>query len=422
MAAAAGAVRSPGAEARLLAAVTELCARDSYPALTVERLRAAAAVSRATFYQYFSDVEDCFLSAQRAHSVELAREVAHVDARDPRDPRELAALDALVEFVIRRPQVALLLSRESLAAGPAALREREALIAALGRLTRATPPSAAAVDLPSRILFGGVLRFLSMQIASGPVTPALVDEIRQWSLSFKRSSALCRSEELLPRFPETAGRAPPRPPSTPRSRPARERLLRATAAAILVHGYRAMTVADIVAGAGVSRRLFYRHFTSKREAFIACYETAFTQTVAASAPAYFSPGAWPQRVWDAARAFTGFFAAEPAFAHLGFVECYALGSSFLSRVHDTQLAFTLFLEDGYRQRPHTTLPRSFSALTAATIFEAGFLACRGGASLYMRRIQPLVVYIALAPFIGSEQAQSFLEGKLRAGNAVTSRR
>lgn len=413
MTAAAGAVRSPGAEARLIAAVTDLCARDSYPALTVERLRAGAAVSRATFYQYFSDVEDCFLSAHRGRSVELVREVASALASDQHDPRALVALDALIEFAIRRPDVALLLSREGLAAGPAALREREALIATLGQLVRATPRSAAAVDLPTPILFGGVLRFLSMQIVNGPVTRALVDEIRQWTLTFKRPSALCRSEQLLPRFPETAGRA--RPPSMPRSRPARERMLRATAAAILVDGYRAMTVADIVAGAGVSRRLFYRHFTSKREAFIACYETAFTQTVAASAPAYFSPGPWPQRVWDAARAFTGFFAAEPAFAHLGFVECYALGSSFLSRVHDTQLAFTLFLEDGYRQRPHTTLPRSFSALTAATIFEAGFLACRGGANLYMRRIQPLVVYIALAPFIGSAQAEDFLDGKLRAG-------
>lgn len=63
------AVCQHSAEQRLLDAVTEACARVSYPDLTVEDLLAGAGVSRATFYQYFSNVEDCFLAAYRGTRV-----------------------------------------------------------------------------------------------------------------------------------------------------------------------------------------------------------------------------------------------------------------------------------------------------------------------------------------------------------------
>jgi AcrR family transcriptional regulator len=401
---------TPTAERRFLDAVTRVCARDGYADTTVERVLAAAASSRATFYQYFSSVEDCFLSAYRVHALELVDDLASAPAGEQ---RELAVVDALVGLAIRRPHVALLLSREGLAAGLTALRERQALIAAIERVVMASPASADAIDLPPGILVGGFFRFLSMRLADGPVTPALAEEIRQWARALTRPRHLCLSARLLPSFPENVGEARLPTTSVVRSPAARERLLRATAAVILAKGYRAATVADIVAAAGSSRRHFYDHFPSKRAAFVALYEHAFAQAITACAPAFFGSSSWPDRVWDTAVAFTRFFASEPTFAQLGFVECHALGPSFLGRVHDTQLAFTLFLEEGYRQRPQSAcLPRVCSALTAVMIFEAGFRACRAGPSLYMRRIQPLV-YMVLAPFIGLDEAGLFVSEKLR---------
>lgn len=47
------------------------------------------------------------------------------------------------------------------------------------------------------------------------------------------------------------------------------RLLRSIIAAVARKGYAATTVADVVAGARVSRREFYEHFADKRECFLA---------------------------------------------------------------------------------------------------------------------------------------------------------
>lgn len=399
------------AERRLRDAVIEVSAREGFADVTVERVLAAAKVSRATFYQYFSSVEDCFLSAYCAHARQFVERVARAPAGGQ---PELAVVEALLNLAVEQPHVALLLSREGLAAGPVALRERQALIAGLERIARAAPASRDAIDLPLTVLFGGVFRFLAAELADGPVRRALADEIREWASALTKRRPLRWAEYPLPSLSGHVDETRPPAISVTRSRPARERLLRATAAAIFARGYRQATVADIVATAGVSRRLFYDHFPSKREAFVACYEYAFEQTVMASVPAFFSSGCWSERVWDSARAFSGFFATEPALAHLGFVECFALGPGFLRRVLDTQLAFTIFLEEGYRQRAEAeALPRSLSTLTASLIFEAGFLACCGGASRYMRSVQPLVVYVALAPFVGPERATRFVARKLQ---------
>jgi len=178
-------------------------------------------------------------------------------------------------------------------------------------------------------------------------------------------------------------------------------------------GYTQTTVADIVVAAGISRRRFYNEFASKSAAFIAAYEHGFQQTLAACTPAFFSAGDWPERIWQSAQAFTGFFASEPSLAYLGFVECYAVGPGFASRVHDTQLAYTLFLEEGYRQPREGPAPsRATSELTAAAIAEAGLQVTSRSPGLFIRRMQPLAVYIALAPFIGVDRAGEFVTGKL----------
>jgi len=201
----------------------------------------------------------------------------------------------------------------------------------------------------------------------------------------------------------------------------RERIIWATAATVRDVGYRNMRVEQVCAIAGVSRRSFYNTFSTKADAFIAAYEFAFQQTVAACTPAFFSARSWRERIWHGFEASTAFLSREPLLAYVGFVDCYSVGRAFALRVRDTQLAFTLFLEDGYRERPQAEeLSRDCSELTAATIFEAGFLASLCGPALNIRRVQPLSAYIALTPFIGRDVAGEFVKGKLSARRAVRS--
>jgi AcrR family transcriptional regulator len=394
-----------------------LVARDGYAELTVERLQLRAGVSRASFYQYFTNLEDCFSSAYREHAERLTRELDA--AADASEDRELAVLRALVDAALARPDVARLLMLEGLAAGAAGLRERDVLIARIALAMTGAAGRVRKIDLPAAVLIGAVFRFIAIRLAQAGVADTLREEVCDWATAFARRPSQRRwGERLAPALPDEAQRALAAPKRARRARAgdsARQRVLHATAALIFEKGYTGLTVVDIVAAAGVSRRSFYNEFTGKVDAFEAAYEYGFEQVMAACAPAFFAPGTWPERVWQAAQAFTRFMASEPLIAHLGFVECHAIGPRFEPRVHDTQLAFTLFLEEGYRQRLEgRSLSRACSALTAAAVLEAGFRASRYGASLYVRSMQPLAVYIALTPFVGADEAGGFVAEKLAA--------
>jgi AcrR family transcriptional regulator len=272
------------------------------------------------------------------------------------------------------------------------------------------------IDLPATIMIGGTFRFLSMRLTDGGVPGRVGEEVLEWVQAFARpSSEPVWSAGFFPELPRDA--VPPAAPlmgNTARGT-TRERILHATAATIREKSYRDASVADIAGGAGVSRRRFYDEFSSKAEAFRASYQHGFQQTLAAVTPAFFDASTWPDRVWHGAQAFTRFLAREPLIAYLGFVECHATGPDFAPRVHDTQLAFTLFLEDGYRERPQArTLSRACSALTAAAVIELGFQISRRGTGALLRRVQPLAVYISLAPFVGLDAAGEFVMGKLSA--------
>jgi AcrR family transcriptional regulator len=412
MARVAAASGKPGAQTRLLHAVTDVAAHHGYTQLTVGKVLAASGVSRATFYQYFSDIDDCFRSAYRHHADELVTDVARRLRRY--EAAELAVLDALLDIAIHRPQVARVLMIESLAARPGGLLERDSLISKLEQAMTADAARRSKLDLPATILLGGVFRFLYMQLLEGNAREGLRDEVLEWAAVFaRRPSQPAWSTRFAPALPAGESRTSAPSKSPPVNGTPRERILRATAATLREKGYRDSTVADIVGAAGVSRRGFYNVFCNKADAFMAAYEYAFELTVAACTPAFFSSVAWPERVWRSAHEFTGFLSREPLLAHVGFVECYALGPDFAARVHHTQLAFTLFLEEGYRQRPQAVpRSRSASALTAAAIAEGGFQGTRHGRGLYLRHLQPLAVYVALAPFIGVDEAREFVDRKL----------
>jgi len=119
----------------------------------------------------------------------------------------------------------------------------------------------------------------------------------------------------------------------------RERLLRAVVAAAAEAGYHAITVADIVRRARVSRAAFYHHFAGKEDCFLAATAdgwrlltgrlTAAARGVRADAPA-------EEHLRAALRAFLEFIAAEPAFARVFYVEMPAAGAPATERVHSAR--------------------------------------------------------------------------------------
>src|SRR5258708_31084292 len=88
------------------------------------------------------------------------------------------------------------------------------------------------------------------------------------------------------------------------------------------------------------------------------------------ARAYFSGDRWDQRIWRALAVLLELVAANPVMSHLRLVECYTAGPAAVRRAEEATHSFTIFLEEGYRQRPEAgELPRLFSEAIARAIFE-----------------------------------------------------
>jgi AcrR family transcriptional regulator len=154
------------------------------------------------------------------------------------------------------------------------------------------------------------------------------------------------------RHPGTLARTHEGQPGLPRGRSGlpllavralqRERLLRSVIAAVSDVGYPAVTVADIVRRARVSRAAFYAHFADKEECFLAATgegrQLMFARVVAAAR-------ALPEGVPDeeviraAYRAFLGFLADEPAFARVFYIDMPAAGPRAVDRLEAASRRF-----------------------------------------------------------------------------------
>jgi len=106
----------------------------------------------------------------------------------------------------------------------------------------------------------------------------------------------------------------------------RARLTEGLAAAIAEKGYAAVTIADVVRIARVSKRTFYEHFADKEACFLALYgETSdeLIELIATSAAT--APGSWEERIEAAARAYFERVAGEPELIRAALLEIQAAG-------------------------------------------------------------------------------------------------
>ena len=116
--------------ARILAAIVELAAERGAANVTVARVVARAGVSRRTFYELFSDREDCFLAAFDDAIARIAAVVVPA-YEQPSKWRERirASLTALLQFLDDEPGTGRLVVVETLGAGANALERRSRVLA-----------------------------------------------------------------------------------------------------------------------------------------------------------------------------------------------------------------------------------------------------------------------------------------------------
>ena len=114
--------------ARLLEAVGRAVADKGFAAATIDDIVRGAGVSKMTFYEHFSDKEDCFLAAYEAAAEELFLRVrdAHGTGEDWLE-RTRAGIAAYLRWLAAEPALARVFLIEVAAAGPRAAVARERL-------------------------------------------------------------------------------------------------------------------------------------------------------------------------------------------------------------------------------------------------------------------------------------------------------
>ena len=186
----------------------------------------------------------------------------------------------------------------------------------------------------------------------------------------------------------------------------RERLLAAVVRVTARKGYKATTVADILAEAGVGRESFYELFDDKRDCLLSAHAVLVDHLEATVKAVYGEPGPWVNRVRNSIAAMLDWFAADPAAARVTVVELAALGAPSRERFLDNFRRFAKLLEDGHdeaelgKARPHASELAISAGL--ARVYEEVV----SGRASELPALLPELTYEVLVPFVGEEVARA----------------
>lgn len=114
----------------------------------------------------------------------------------------------------------------------------------------------------------------------------------------------------------------------------RERLLAAVPGVVAEHGYEAMSVADIVKAAAVSRNAFYKNFGDKQECFATAHDAGHERLFEVLVQPCEEGATIEERVERSLATGLDALAAEPDVARLLFVEAPSAGEGIALRYHE----------------------------------------------------------------------------------------
>lgn len=183
----------------------------------------------------------------------------------------------------------------------------------------------------------------------------------------------------------------------------RQPILEAMIRVVGRQGYQATSVADVIAEAHASRSTFYKHFTDKRDGFLAAYELAIERIFAAASGGAGGTGPWPAAAKGGLAAIVALFARDPWLARTAVVEFAAAGEGARQR-HRAALGHLARLLEEERPSSRPCLPPSTALMAVSGV--AGLIAdeIRAGRARELPDFLPELEFAMLVPFIGPRAA------------------
>jgi AcrR family transcriptional regulator len=197
----------------------------------------------------------------------------------------------------------------------------------------------------------------------------------------------------------------------------RQRMLEAMAGAVAAKGYAATTVADVVGGAGVSRKTFYEHFRDKEECFLVAFDAGVQILVDTVERATLeAQGEWSEHIRAGVRAYLSALAAAPAFATTFLIEVLAAGPHALERRAEVHRRFARLLKtlhETYRADHPDELPELPDEVFLATVGAVNELVSdrvRQGRTAELLELEPVISYLQIAFLAGHGAGEELLDG------------
>lgn len=392
---------------RLFGAMVACVAERGYEDTRVADLVEISGVSSRTFYDLFPDKRACFIAALEA-MIEGAIQAAAAassgegggGAEGEVDWEVLAQRGerAFAKLIVAQPAAARMVLIEAYAGGEPMLAPLERAVTGFEALIRevlARSPDRAGIPPEMVTAYIGAIQEIArtrLLLGREAEMPAAIEEL--WTLV------------NLYRPPPTPLRSPTRmPPARPESLDAHdhaERAIRAFAVVVAEKGYAETTVDDVVRRASMSATTFYTHFRGKRDVMTAAIDSAGAQMLAAVQPVVRRAPDWPQSIRAGFVALFNFLASRPALARLIVAEVYAGGPEAMQRRAENLQPLEELLERGREEAPET--PDIAVEAIAGVVYTLSYRRIRETGAESLPGLAPLCTYLALAPFIGAEQA------------------
>jgi AcrR family transcriptional regulator len=397
----------------MVASVTE----RGYTATTVNDLVEISGVSSRTFYDLFPDKQACFLGALeaiiQAAMVYAAQSVGEghgetepAGVRLPAGPGASASweeqarrgFDAFAEMVAVNSAAAQLVLVESYAAGPEALLLLEQAVAGFEWLTRQTLKlSPERAEMPAEMIsahIGSQQEIARTRLRRGTAAelPELTDELWELMMSYAPPPEPLR----------LAGRPPKGQPEGIEAHDHAERALRAFTAVVAEEGYVNTKIDTVLKRAQMSATTFYAHFRGKEDAMLAAIDSAGAQMLAVIMPAFRRAPDWQEGIRAGFGALFNFLASRPALARLIAVEIYAAGPDALERRVETLRPLEMLVAEGQERAPEA--PGIAAEAIAGAAYTLAYRRVRDSGPEALPSLAPICTYVALAPFIGAEEA------------------
>jgi AcrR family transcriptional regulator len=403
---------------RLFGALVASLAQRGYEATTVADLVEISGVSSRTFYDLFPDKRACTLAALEAiieAAIAYAAQTVGEGVGDPAPggvvlparPTEVAVdweerarqgFDSFAQMVAAQPAAARLALIEAYAAGPEVLVPLENAVAGFEWLTRKMleqSPERAAMPAEMVMAHIGAQQEIArtrLRLGTEAELPGLMDELWELMLSYRPPPQPLR----------LAGR-PPRPqPESIDAHDHAERALRAFTAVVAEKGYAETTIEAVLKRASMSATTFYAHFHGKEDAMLAAVDSAVAQMMAVILPAFRRAPDWPEGIRAGFGAMFNFLASRPALARLIGVEVYAAGPAAVERRRESSKPLEMLATEGRKRSPQT--PAIAAEAIAGGVYTLGYRRIRDSGPEALPALAPICTYIALAPFIGAEEA------------------